>query len=510
MAAREPVFVTTIYGAAYAPFLGPHLHSIRQCYPAARGLVLWQDLPEGEIALLAAAFPTWRFLKTDCPVHGDVHQRIPRKLHAWREACGLFPDDPICFVDCDTLLVRRLDEFLGDGWDVVYTWKDELFPINTGVMMARDGRTADALFGEMVEKVERIVRDPARLSQALGSSGAADQHALREIVGFCNYDGDTTRTVAGREMVFRGVPCRFLNETNCRPITEDLRLIHYKTGWHPILWEGKPFTANRPESRCREMLEYWRSTEAAAHAHVAREAVFAACDKGIKGFAPLADGYQERGILNSEMLAVCALSKSLGVDVAIESGRARGQSTHVLARCFQGSPTRVISVELYRDEDAKFAEGQLSGFDHVELLYGDSTVLLPELVAGLEGKRIAVLLDGPKGQVAIDLARKLFELSPGVVAAFMHDTRRQTPQRATLEAMGGRVFFTDDQEYVARFGSLDDTCRPRPGAAITEHTWRPGMKGHDPIPSYGPTLAVMLPRPGLRRASKRAETLATA
>ena len=496
----DPFFITTIYGAGYAPFLGPHLHSIARAYPDARGTVLWQDVHESEIALLSLAFPNWTFSRTSLSHGSEVHQRIPRKLHAWRQACAHCPDAPLCFLDCDTLVVRPFDDLLSPGWDILYTWKDELFPINTGVLVARGPRAAEALLADLTLRVERIVSDPARLNQALGSSGAADQHALRELIGFCNYNGDALRTVGGRELVFRGIPCRRLNETNCRPITPDLCVIHYKTGWHPILWEGKPFTANRPESRCREMLDHWRAAEAQAHAHVAKSVVFAAARRFRSRFERVADGYEERGILNSEMLAVCALCESLGVDAILESGRARGQSTLVLARYFQNSPTTITSVELYRDEAAEFAEPRLAPFQHVHLLYGDSTGLLPELVRSLAGKRIAVLLDGPKGQMAIDLAQSLMELSPDVVAAFLHDTRRQTPQRASLEALKARVFFTDDPAYAGEFGPLDESCKPGVGDPITEHTWRPGMKGHDPIPSYGPTLAVMLPRPTRRIA----------
>lgn len=500
----DPVFVTTIYGAAYAPFLGAHLHSIARAYPRARGVVLWQDLPEAEVAVLALAFPAWRFEKTNLPMHGDVNQRIPRKLHAWKKACELCPEAPVCFIDCDTLVVRPLPELEQDGWDIVYTWKDEVFPINTGVMLARSPGAAAALFTEMAERVERIVSDAGRLAQAVGASGAADQHALREIVGFCNYDKDVTRSMGGRELVFRGVPCKRLNETNCRPITPDLSVIHYKTGWHPILWEGKPFTANRPEHKCREMLEYWRATEREAHAGIAKAAVNHACRGARPRFAPVADGYEERGILNSEMLAVCGLCSALNVDVVIESGRARGQSTLVLGRYFAGTSTRIVSVELYRDADAEFAESRLAAFPNVELKYGDSLALLPRLAQEMAGLRIAVLLDGPKGQTAIDLARALMAQSPSVVAAFLHDTRRDTPQRASLESMGSRVFFTDDEVYVAEFGALDESCAPRPGAAITEHTWRPRMKGHDAIPSYGPTLAVMLPTPARARTTEGA------
>ncbi len=493
----DPVFVTTIYGASYAPFLAPHLHSIGACHPGSRGVVLWQDIPAREIETLRAAFPAWTFTETDRPIHGELHQRIPRKLHAWLAACdGVGDDAPICFVDCDTLLVRPLTPVLeAPGWDVIYTWKDEAFPINTGVIAARGGTAARTLLTELAARVERIVSNPEALSAALGSSGAADQHALRELVGWVNYDRDTERTVGGARLRFRGVPCRVLNETNCRPIGEDLRLIHYKTGWHPILLQGAPFTRNRPQDRCREMHEFWSTTEHGADRALARRVAMDACRVRRHRFAPLADGYEERGILSSEMLAVCALSEQLGADVVIESGRCRGQSTAMLARYFEGSATRIVSMELERGEDADFAESRLSRYPHVELLYGDSLRIIPELLAGLDGRRVSLLLDGPKGNPAIDFIERVFAEHANVIGAFLHDMRRGTPQRERLDTGPWRVFFTDDGDYVEAFGPLDRACLPPAGAPITVHTWRPWKKGEDDIPSYGPTLACLLPRP---------------
>lgn len=492
----HPVFVTTIYGRAYAPFLAPHLHSIAAASPGTRGVVLWQDLPGREVALLEAAFPRWEFTRTDADLSGALHQRIPRKLHAWRAACNRFADHSVCFVDCDTLLVRDLDPFLSaDGWDVIFTWKDEPFPINTGVILSRDGRTAAALLDEWALRVERIIRDPDTLASAVAASGAADQHALREIVGWVNYDRDVPRRVGGRELVFRGVPCRRLNETNCRPITDDLHLIHYKTGWHPILLEGAAFTRNRPEDRCREMFALWRRTSVEARRALARRLVIDSARGVAARFAPIADGYEERGILNSEMLAACAACERLGVDVVIESGRCRGQSTLILARYFAGSRTRIISVELERGPDAEFAERRLAPFPHVELLYGDGTRVIPERLRAMPDARVAILLDGPKGMPAVRFLDAVLPEHENVVAAFLHDTRPGTPQRAALEDESRRVFFTNDEEYVRAFTALDESCLPRPGAPITEHTWRPGMKGHDPIPSYGPTLACIFPTP---------------
>jgi hypothetical protein len=435
------------------------LHAIGGAYPDAEVLVRWHDLPEREIEALRVSFPHTRFELLEDPIEGGLHQRIARKLHAWLAACDRFPDGPIAMLDCDAFLLRPLGPVMEGDWDVVYTWKDEPFPINTGVMLFRSSRIARVVLTEMVSRVERIIARQDQLNAALGSSGAADQHALREIIGWVNYDRDIVRTIDGQEIVFRGMPCRELNETNCRPITDDLRIIHYKTGWHPILLEGKPWTSNRPQDRCREMYEHFQKVRYEADRAVARRVVLDSARALRDRFSPLADGYEERGILNSEMLAACSVAASLGAQIIIESGRARGQSTRTLARYFADTGVRIISLELERDADAKYAEEQLRSFPHVQLLYGDTFRTLPSLLEKHADQRVALLVDGPKGLAAIQLIDRALSEHENVVAAFLHDTRKQTPQREHLESGGYRAFFTDDDEFVASFRDLD---RARP------------------------------------------------
>lgn len=529
-----PVFVTTLYGAAYAPFLAPHLSSIaRQRGEQAEAVVLWQDLPRSEISTLSLAYPWARFVETHETIGGDLHQRIPRKMHAWLQAAQMYPDRKIAFLDCDAVVVGDVLEYFADatgaergGWDITFTWKDEVFPINTGVMLARSGEVAAVVFRAMIQRIEQVVKDKSQLGMALGSSGAADQFVLREMVGFCNYDRtaikevvDSEGTGGVRRVAFRGVPCRQLNEINCGAITPEVRVIHYKTGWHPILLEGKDFTANRPKTRCAEMFAYWHELEAESARESARLAVFASAERARAKFEPIADGYEERGILQSEMLAVCGVCEALDVDVVIESGRARGQSTLTMARYFAGSKTRIVSLEWLRDADAEFAEQRLAAYKHVELQYGNAHRLLPQVLEQLAGLRVAVVLDGPKGQEAIELIAKCFAGNSNgsagtpraeVVAGFIHDMRQGTSQRATLSrplqaveaavssGTGGatpRVFFTDDPAYCERFGGLDCVCLPKDEASITVHSWRPFKKGHEESVSYGPTLAVWFPVP---------------
>lgn len=495
-----PRFVITVYGDKYAAFLGPTLQSITSAYPgSASGVVVWQDVRAGEIELLRRMFPTFEFVESAFPRGDDIMHAIPRKMYAWLHGAQIFKDQPVCFLDCDAVLVKPVDHLFDDSWDVLFTWKDELYPINTGVMMARRGELAAHVFAAMLPRIERMIRSKHELHVGVGSSGAADQHALRELIGFCNYDRTFERTVSldgmDRRIRFRGVACEQFNQTNCRPMQPDLHVIHYKTGWHPILLEDAAFTAHRPEAQCAQMFRYWRDLEEDASSDGLRRIVLRAARAARADFERVSGGYEERGILHSEMLAVCGLCRELGVERIIESGRCRGQSTLVLSRFFQNTPVVIESIDFARDEHAQFAEARLADFPATKLHYGNSARLLPHLLAEQPDRRTAILLDGPKGFEALELARQALESSPAVSVVFIHDMRRGTPQRDQCPPLPFRTFYTDDAEFVTEFSSIDAACVPSPGVEITDHTWRPYRKGEQAIESYGPTLLVATPRP---------------
>jgi len=493
----SPTFITTAYGDKYAAFLAPLLHSIRRAYPDAPVRVLHADAPRREINVLAATDPLNTFERIESPITGGLHERIARKLHVWIAACARLADDhgPLCFIDADALVVSRFDDELAGEWDVIYTWKNELFPINTGVMLFRTAATARLVLKDMAARVERIVADKDSLARALGASGAADQQALREIIGFVNYNETIVREIAGTRIAFRGVPCARLNQTSCAAIAPTTHVVHYKTGWHPILLEGARFTTNRPEEACKEMFACWRREEAVAADSLARAVLFQGAARGAKRLGQIAGEYEKRGILHTEMLGACGSFDLLDCDLVIESGRCRGQSTSILADYFAGRKVRIISVELTRDENAEFAEKRLAGRTNVELRYGDSLQLLPAIIAENLNARIGLLIDGPKSYTAIKLIERLVNAFGNIQVACLHDTRRGSDARTMLSGTMFRAAFTDEIEYVDAYHELDEACKPVAGEAITVHTWRPGMKGSDTIESYGPTLAVMLPRP---------------
>jgi len=163
------------------------------------------------------------------------------------------------------------------------------------------------------------------------------------------------------------------------------------------------------------------------------------------------------GIWESEMFLFYSAVKPFAPKQILESGRARGKSTLILARCFPES--RIISVEYDRQsENAPAAEAKLKGEANVELLYGDSREILPQKLQDGD----AVLIDGPKDFRAIKLAIDLLRTNKPCVV-FVHDFPPSSPQRKFVARNFPNAFFGDDPLF-ARFQVLDNERDPRPNA----------------------------------------------
>ena len=161
------------------------------------------------------------------------------------------------------------------------------------------------------------------------------------------------------------------------------------------------------------------------------------------------------GIWESEMFLFYAAVKPFAPKQILESGRARGKSTLILARCF--SEARIVSVEYDRQsENAAAAKAKLKPCSNVELLYGDSRQILPERLQTGD----AILIDGPKDFRALKLALDLLRTGKPC-AVFVHDFAPNSPQRKFVDRNWPNAFFGDDPLF-QRFQSLDNERDPRP------------------------------------------------
>src|SRR5262245_39644178 len=100
--------------------------------------------------------------------------------------------------------------------------------------------------------------------------------------------------------------------------------------------------------------------------------------------------YERTGILYSEMFFLSVCAAAARPRRILESGRARGQSTLLLAIAFPELP--VISIEHDPNSpDVPVAAARLQGRANVELRFGDATRLLPALAQPGD----IALIDGP-------------------------------------------------------------------------------------------------------------------
>src|SRR3954463_6560309 len=184
------------------------------------------------------------------------------------------------------------------------------------------------------------------------------------------------------------------------------------------------------------------------------------------------------GIWESEMFLFFAAAAPFSPKQILESGRARGKSTLILAKSFPES--RIISVELERDNaNAVAAEEKLKALDNVELLYGDSRRILAERLQPGD----AVLIDGPKEFRGVELALELLHTGKPCLV-FVHDFPPDASWRKFVERNWPSAFFGDDPLF-DRFRSLDCGRDPR------------AIGGNDKGGGYGifACLPAKLPRP---------------
>ena len=204
------------------------------------------------------------------------------------------------------------------------------------------------------------------------------------------------------------------------------------------------------------------------------------------------ESYEPRGIFNSEMALVLGLSRELKIDLFIESGRARGQSTYLLAKYLPD--VEIHSFERKRNADAAFAEQRLAGFSNLKLHYGNAHTTILPLIRAHPSRRLALLLDGPKRRRAMELLAESIAISAGMVLGFVHDTAaldhgRPSASRGFAEAYFPSMFFSDAPAYVAATSALDG-----PVWAIDEKRshWRPYVGDGGDAGSYGPTIGAVV------------------
>ena len=217
-----------------------------------------------------------------------------------------------------------------------------------------------------------------------------------------------------------------------------------------------------------------------------KEKIIEICSDNLLNFERVINGmsYESKGIINSEMLLFVSLVKYFNIKLIIESGRANGQSTKIIAKYFNNPEYRIISTEYTKyDPEVKNSYKKLKNYKNLTLLFGDSFNLIPNLIT----EECCILIDGPKGLNALKLALDCFK-NPFIKAVLIHDLYKDSPYREIAEKMFPNHFFTDDKDYVKSFRRIDKKNWIEIRKYRDFRSWGPYRRGTKNFKSYSSTL----------------------
>lgn len=159
--------------------------------------------------------------------------------------------------------------------------------------------------------------------------------------------------------------------------------------------------------------------------------------------------YIKNGIFLSEGFAFCAMVDLFKANIIIESGTAGGYSTEIWARYFNKPIYSVDSGKLYGINRYQSTQERLSKYPHVQLVFGDSFQEVPRLIRRFSSCKIALFIDGPKGELALNLAEKSFFCGSNLVFAGIHDLYEKKIK------MEQTIFYTDDDWFLNKYFYLN-------------------------------------------------------
>ena len=248
-------FILTIFGNKHIGMLITNIYSILQSNPKSHISIFWQDIDEPLIEAVMKTFSTATYHKTYFDFDSDPIKRISSKTYLWNFAAQNYPHRYLCFLDVDTLVIKNIQHFFDQDFDIAYTYKRDQFPLNTGVMLCKGEKYP--IFFKLWEKMTiKIINNSELFGKANSPQhpyGGSDQMSLFEMLQYKSGQRNYNLMIDDQNIIFKGIPCEVLNETSSREITETTHIIHYKGGWQPILLEGRNFTKRRSKRLSWEM-----------------------------------------------------------------------------------------------------------------------------------------------------------------------------------------------------------------------------------------------------------------
>lgn len=187
-----------------------------------------------------------------------------RKLILWYELLQSSNRKHQVFMDADTFLIKKIDKFFDNTFDIGYTHKtdkEEVLkkPINTAVVLINNSQKVSNYMRYWRDKALKLLRS----KKPYGAGwGATDQQVLGETLG--TRDFNKMKSIIKKKGIrFKGFPCKMLNNI-LHPSLEDqnLYIIHFKGSWRDILLEGtwEKTKLRKKDSNGIKLYNLWKKT----------------------------------------------------------------------------------------------------------------------------------------------------------------------------------------------------------------------------------------------------------
>lgn len=217
------------------------LQSIKDVYQDTVEIALYYiDFAEQDINEIKSKISGIILKETKFEVEFNKEIYASRKMNLWYELYIDSDKKRNVFMDADMLLVKKIDSFFDDSFDIGYTYKTLKKeglrkPINSALVLINKSEKIDKFMKHWRDRSNELLNSD---NCEGGGWGGVDQQVLGEALGI-KKTKKMRKVIINNGIKFKGFPCKMLNNLLSPSLDDkDLYVIHYKGSWRNILTEG--------------------------------------------------------------------------------------------------------------------------------------------------------------------------------------------------------------------------------------------------------------------------------
>lgn len=180
-------FIISIFGSKHIGMLITNLYSIQESNPNAKISVLWEDISEKYINPVIKTFEKLSFIKTNVGFTNDPIKRIASKTIVWQMGADKYPNENLAFIDVDMIVLQDISHYFKQSFDIMFTYKNEQYPINTGVILCGKTYKTQLFFEQWKNETLKILQNESDMKKASDSNypyGAPDQMSFYQMIDY--------------------------------------------------------------------------------------------------------------------------------------------------------------------------------------------------------------------------------------------------------------------------------------------------------------------------------------